>query len=146
VSFKLIGPQLLARFVRASEDVALFYELGLMGLYVGLSKLVRRRGLISLVEGDYRHLGRTGTSGAKVVLRRLTARSVDLFNANNPPARDHLVQTLKVPRSRIITGWWLAGLPSDQDSIELVISMVDRAPLCQKGVRAACCRPLTSRC
>jgi glycosyltransferase involved in cell wall biosynthesis len=113
MSVKLVSPRLLARFVRAAEDVAIVYELGLVGVYAGLSKLVRRRGLISLVEGDYRHLGRTGTAGAKVLLRRLAARSVDLFIANNPPARDYLVQTLKVPCSRIITGWWLAGWPTD---------------------------------
>ncbi|WP_285653763.1 glycosyltransferase family 4 protein [Actinomycetospora sp. NBRC 106375] len=113
MSFKLISPQLLAKFARASEDVAIIYELGLVGLYAGISKLVRRRALISLVEGDYRHLGRTGTVWAKVALRRLTARSIDLFIANNPPARDYLVETLKVPRSRIVTGWWLAGLPPD---------------------------------
>ena len=113
MSVKLVSPRLLARFARAAEDVVIIYELGLVGFYAGLSKLVRRRGLISLVEGDYRHLGRTGTAGAKVALRRLAARSVDLFIANNPPARDYLIETLKVPRSRIVTGWWLAGLPAD---------------------------------
>lgn len=113
MSLKLASPRLLARFVRAAEDVAIVYELGLVGLYAGLSKLVRRRRLISLVEGDYRHLGRTGTAGAKVALRRLAARSVDLFIANNVPARDYLVDTLRVPSSRIVTGWWLAGLPPD---------------------------------
>ena len=102
MSFKLISPRLLARFARAAEDVVIIYELGVVGFYAGLSKLVRRRGLISLVEGDYRHLGRTGTAGAKVALRRLAARSVDLFIANNPPARDYLIETLKVPRSRIV--------------------------------------------
>ena len=56
-SFKLVSPRLLARFARAAEDVVIIYELGLVGFYAGLSKLVRRRGLISLVEGDYRHLG-----------------------------------------------------------------------------------------
>ena len=110
---KLVGPRLLTRFARAAEDVAIFYELGLVGLYAGLSKLVRRRALISLVEGDYRHLGRTGTAGAKVALRRLAARSVDVFMANNPLGEEYLVETLKVPRSRIVTGWWLAGMPTD---------------------------------
>lgn len=113
MSVKLVSPRMLARFARAAEDVTIVYELGLVGLYAGLAKLVRRRGLISLVEGDYRHLGRTGTASAKVALRRLAARSVDLFIANNPPARDYLVETLRVPRSRIMTGWWLAGLPLD---------------------------------
>jgi hypothetical protein len=65
------------------------------------------------VEGDYRHLGRTGTAFAKVALRRLAARPVDLFIANSAPARDYLVETLKVPGSRIVTGAWLAGMPSD---------------------------------
>jgi glycosyltransferase involved in cell wall biosynthesis len=113
MSVKLVSPRLLARFVRAAEEVVIVYELGLVGLYAGLSKLVRRRRLISLVENDYRHLGRTGTAGVKVALRRLAARSVDLFVANNPPAREYLVDRLQVPRSRIVTGWWLAGLPTE---------------------------------
>jgi glycosyltransferase involved in cell wall biosynthesis len=116
MSLKLVSPRLLARFASATEDVAIVYELGLVGLYAGLSKLVRRRRLISLVEGDYRHLGRTGTAGIKVALRRLAARSVDLFIANNAPARDYLVDTLKVPRSRIVTGWWLAGMPPELEA------------------------------
>src|SRR5574341_579806 len=113
MSVKLVSPRLLARFTRAAEEVVIVYELGLVGLYAGLSKLVRRRRLISLVEGDYRHLGRTGTAGVKVALRRLAARFVDLFVANNAPAREYLVDILKVPRSRIVTGWWLAGLPEE---------------------------------
>ena len=113
ISVKLVSPRLLGSFVRAAENVAIVYELGLVGLYAGLSKLVRRRKLISLVEGDYRHLGVTGTAGVKVALRRLAARSVDLFIANNAPARDYLIDTLKVPGSRIVTGWWLAGLPPE---------------------------------
>jgi glycosyltransferase involved in cell wall biosynthesis len=116
MSVKLVSPRLLASFTRAPEDVFILYELGLVGLYAGLSKALRPRRrprLISLVEGDYRHLGRTGTAGVKVALRRLAARSIDIFVANNAPARDYLVDTLKVPRSRIVTGWWLAGLPAD---------------------------------
>jgi glycosyltransferase involved in cell wall biosynthesis len=113
MSVKLVSLRLLARFARAPEDVIIVYELGLVGLYAGLSKALRPRGLISLVEGDYRHLGRTGTSAVKVALRRLAARSIDVFIANNPPARDYLIDTLKVPDSKIVTGWWLAGLPKD---------------------------------
>jgi glycosyltransferase involved in cell wall biosynthesis len=116
MSLKVVSPRLLATFARATEDVIIFYELGLVGIYAGLAKLIRRRALISLVEGDYRHLGQTGTAGAKVALRRLAARSVDLFIANNPLAEEYLVDTLKVPRSRIVTGWWLAGLPTDLPS------------------------------
>ncbi len=113
MSVKLVSPRLLARFSGAAEDVVIVYELGLVGLYAGLSKIIRRRRLISLVEGDYRHLGTTGTAAVKVALRRLAARSIDLFIANNAPARDYLVETLEVPASRIVTGWWLAGLPSE---------------------------------
>jgi glycosyltransferase involved in cell wall biosynthesis len=39
------------------------------------------------------------------------ARTVDVFVANNWPARDYLVTTLNVPEGKIIVGWWLAGLP-----------------------------------
>jgi glycosyltransferase involved in cell wall biosynthesis len=113
MSVKLVSPRLLARFTRAPEDVVIVYELGLVGLYAALSKALRRRRLISLVEGDYRHLGRTGTAAVKVGLRRLAARSIDVFVANNAPARDYLVDTLKVPDSKIVTGWWLAGLPAE---------------------------------
>ncbi|NMO90287.1 glycosyltransferase [Actinomycetospora sp. TBRC 11914] len=113
MSLKLVSPRMLVRFARATEDIAIVYELGLVGLYAGLTKLVRRRGLISLVEGDYRHLGRTGTARVKVALRRLAARFVDLFIANSAPARDYLIDTLKVPRSRVVLGPWLAGLPAD---------------------------------
>jgi glycosyltransferase involved in cell wall biosynthesis len=110
---KLVGPRLLAAFARAPEDVVVVYELGLVGLYAGLAKAVRRRRVVSLVEGDYRHLGRTGTAAAKVAVRRLAARMVDVFVANNELARDYLVATLKVPEDRIVVGWWLAGLPPE---------------------------------
>jgi glycosyltransferase involved in cell wall biosynthesis len=113
MSVKLVSPRLLAMFTRAPEDVVIVYELGLVGLYAGLSKALRPRRLISLVEGDYRHLGRTGTAAVKVALRRLAAKSIDVFIANNAPARDYLINTLKVPESKIVTGWWLAGLPAD---------------------------------
>lgn len=113
MSVKLVSPRLLTRFTRAPEDVVILFELGLVGLYAGLSKALRPRRLISLVEGDYRHLGRTGTAALKVALRKLAARSIDVFVANNAPARDYLVEVLKVPDSKIVTGWWLAGLPPE---------------------------------
>lgn len=114
VTLKVVGPRLLLRFVRAPEDVIIVYELGLVGLYAGLSKLLRRRRrVVSLVEGDYQHLGRTGTAGFKLPVRRLAARLVDVFLANNQLARDYLAGTLQVPDDRIVVGWWLAGLPPD---------------------------------
>ena len=58
---------MLLEFARAPEDVFIIYELGLVGLYAGLSKLFRPHKVVSLVEGDYRHIGRTGTAPLKVV-------------------------------------------------------------------------------
>jgi glycosyltransferase involved in cell wall biosynthesis len=113
MSVKLVSPRILLEFARAPEDVWIIYELGLVGLYAGLSKLFHRHKVISLVEGDYRHIGRTGTAPLKVVVRRLAARSVDVFVANNPPAREYLIRTLGVPEDKIIVGWWLAGMPAD---------------------------------
>ena len=54
-----------SEFVRAPEDVVVIYELGLVGLYAGLSKLFRRHKVVSLVEGDYRHIGRTGSAASR---------------------------------------------------------------------------------
>ena len=113
MSVKLVSPRMLLEFARAPEDVLVIYELGLVGLYAVLSKLFRPHKVVSLVEGDYRHIGRTGSARLKVALRRLAARFVDVFVANNPPAREYLIRTLKVPEDRIVVGWWLAGLPAD---------------------------------
>ena len=112
VTVRIISPRLLVEFARAPEDVIVCYEFGLVGLYAGLSKLLRRRRrVVALVEGDYQHLGRAGTAGVKVALRRFAARRIDAFVANNELAKRYLVGTLKVPEERIVMGWWLAGLP-----------------------------------
>ena len=112
VTVRIISPRLLAEFARAPEDVIVCYEFGLVGLYAGLSKLLRRRRrVVALVEGGYQYLGKTGTAGVKVALRRFAARRIDVFVANNELAKRYLVGTLKVPEERIITGWWLAGMP-----------------------------------
>jgi glycosyltransferase involved in cell wall biosynthesis len=113
MSVKLVSPRMLLEFARAPEDVLVIQELGLVGLYAGLSKLFQPHKVISLVEGDYRHIGRTGNAFLKVVVRRLAARFVDVFVANNPPAREYLIRTLNVPEDKIVVGWWLAGMPAD---------------------------------
>jgi glycosyltransferase involved in cell wall biosynthesis len=113
MTIRLISPRLLLELVRAKEDVVVVYELGLVGLYAGLSKLLRPHKVISLVEADYRHGGRNGTIGVKVALRRFAARAVDVFVTNSPSARDYVTATLDVPEEKIIVGWWLAGLPSE---------------------------------
>lgn len=113
MSVKLVSPRILLEFARAPEDILITYELGLVGLYAGVSKLFHQHKVISLVEGDYRHMSRTGTAGIKVALRRFTARYIDVFVANNTPARDYLIRTLNVPEKKIIVGWWLAGMPAD---------------------------------
>jgi hypothetical protein len=113
MSIKLVSPRMLLELARAPEDVLVIYELGLVGLYAGLSKPFRPHKVVSLVEADYRHLGRAGTAPLKVMVRRRVARFVDVFVANNPPAREYLVRTLDVPEDKIIVGWWLAGMPAD---------------------------------
>jgi glycosyltransferase involved in cell wall biosynthesis len=113
MSVKLVSPRILLEFARAPEDVLITYELGLVGLYTGLSKLFHQHKVISLVEGDYRQIGRAGTAPIKVVFRRFTARYIDVFVANNAPARDYLIRTLNVPEDKIIVGWRLTGMPAD---------------------------------
>ena len=127
MSVKAVSPRLLAEFVRAPEDVVVIYELGLVGLYAGLSKLFRRHKVVSLVEGDYRHIGRTGSARLKVAVRRFAARFVDVFVANNPPARDYLVRTLNVDVDKIVVGWWLAGFPAT------LVARPPRAPAARDG-------------
>jgi glycosyltransferase involved in cell wall biosynthesis len=129
MSVKLVSPRMLFEFARAPEDVLIIYELGLVALYAGLSKLFRPHRVISLVEGDYRHLGRAGTAPLKVMFRRLAARSVDVFVANNPPAGEYLISTLNVPEDKIIVGWWLAGLPADLVARPLVEQVPEGLPL-----------------
>ena len=113
MSVKLVSPRILLEFARAPEDVLITYELGLVGLYTGVSKLFHQHKVISLVEGDYRHIGRAGTAPIKVAFRRFTARYIDVFVANNAPAREYLIRTLNVPEDKIMVGWWLAGMPAD---------------------------------
>ena len=116
ISVKLISPRMFVELVRAREDIVVVYELGLVGLYAGLSKLLRSHKVVSLVEGDYRHSGRTGTIRVKVALRRFAARFVDVFVTNSPSARDYVTGPLDVPEEKVIVGWWLAGLPSELES------------------------------
>jgi glycosyltransferase involved in cell wall biosynthesis len=115
MSIRVISPRLLVELVRAPEDVVVVYELGLVGLYAGLSKALRPRKVVSLIEGDYMYLGRKGTAAVKVAFRRLAARYVDAFVANSEPARNYLIGTLRVPERKIVMGWWLAGLPPNLD-------------------------------
>jgi glycosyltransferase involved in cell wall biosynthesis len=60
----------------------------------------------------------------KVAFRRVVARFVDVFVANNLPAQGYLSRTLKVPDDKIVVGWWLAGLPAD-----LAARRPDNAPI-----------------
>ena len=124
MSVKLVSPRMFLELARAPEDVLISYELGLIGLYAGLSKLFRPHKVVSLVEGDYRHLGRAGTAPLKVMARRFTARFIDVFVANNPPAREYLIRSLDVPEDKIIVGWWLAGMPADLPARPLAIAAV----------------------
>ena len=79
ITVRVISPRLLAALARAPEGVIVCYEFGLVGLYAGMSKLLRPRRVVVLVEGHYKHLGRTGNTAPKVVLRRFAARLIDVF-------------------------------------------------------------------
>jgi len=130
MSVKLVSPRMLLELARAPEDVLIIYELGLVGLYAGLSKLFRPHKVVSLVEGDYRYIGRAGTAPPKVMARRLAARFIDVFVANNPPAREYLIRTLDVPDDKIIVGWWLAGMPADLEAHPLAaVPIPEGSPL-----------------
>jgi glycosyltransferase involved in cell wall biosynthesis len=131
ITLKVVGPRLFMKFARAREDAIVVYELGLVGLYAGLAKLIRRHTVVSLVEGNYEHLGKTGTAAFKLPVRRLAAWLVDVFVANNELARSYLVGTLGVPERKIVVGWWLAGLPADLQPMppEGVVPVPDDVPL-----------------
>ena len=98
MSVKLVSPRILLEFARAPEDILITYELGLVGLYAGVSKQFHQHKVISLVEGDYRHIGRAGTLGIKVAFRRFTARyyrtlrgdAARVVPRETPPARARL--------------------------------------------------------
>lgn len=126
MSVKAVSPRLLAEFVRAPEDVVVIYELGLVGLDAGLSKLLRRHKVVSLVEGDYRHIGRTGSARLKVALRRFAARFVDVFVANNLP-RGTTWSGRSTNVDKIVVGWWLAGFPA------ALVARPPRAPGARDG-------------
>jgi len=81
-----------------------------------MSKVRGRRKVVVLVEGDPGHLGKTGSAGVKVLLRRLIARFADVIVANSSAATNYLAGTLRVERERIVEGWWLAGLPGTDDA------------------------------
>jgi glycosyltransferase involved in cell wall biosynthesis len=107
----VISPRLLLELARASEDIVLVNELSLVTLYAGLSKIFRRRKVISMIENDYRPLGLDHNVALKVAFRRFAQRFVDLFIANCEPAKNYMVETIGAPAKKVIVGWWLAGLP-----------------------------------
>ncbi len=106
-----ISPRLLATLLRAPEDVVVVQELNLTALFAVLSRLRRGRRVVALAEGDLTVLGPTGGARVKIAFRRAVARFVDAFVANGDGARRYLTAVLRVPDRRIVTGWWLAGLP-----------------------------------
>ena len=110
---RLVSPRLLWEFLRSGEDVLVIYEFGLVGLYAGVSKILRHRRVVALVEGDYRHLANNATALGKVAFRRIAARLVDVIVANNVPAKDYLTNDIGVRPDKIVVGWWLAGFPAD---------------------------------
>jgi glycosyltransferase involved in cell wall biosynthesis len=113
MSIGVVSPRLLLELARAPQDILLINEFGLVALYAVLSKIFRRRKVISMIENDYRHMGLAHNIFFKVALRKLAQRFVDVFVANCDQAKNYMVETLGTPAERVIVGWWLAGLPED---------------------------------
>lgn len=110
----VVSPALWWRLVRAPESIVMTRELNLATLFAGASKIRRNRKVVTLVEGDINYLGTAGTARAKVLLRLVVARFVDVFVANSSAATSYLTNELKVPRKKIVEGWWLAGVPDSE--------------------------------
>ena len=86
--------------------------------------------------GRLPRIGRTGTAFLKVVVRRLTARFVDVFVANNPPAREYVSERSTSPRSRSSSaGGWPACRPTSRRS-------PGRGAGPRGGAAVRLCRPL----
>lgn len=118
LTVKAISPRLALDLARHPAEVVVTLEVDLTTLFALLTKVVRPgRRVVSLIEGDPRGLGITGSARWKVAFRRIVARFVDGFIANSPQATAYLTSALGVPRSRISEGWWLAGLPADLESV-----------------------------
>lgn len=111
LNIRVISPRLLGELLRAPEDVVILEQPNLATLYALLSKLVRRRKVVTLIEGDYKHLGKTGTTPPKVAFRWLLAHFVDLLITNSEDAEAYVKRTLRMPSHKVVVGWWLAGLP-----------------------------------
>lgn len=112
MSIKVIHPGLALDLVRSRAREVIVLELDLAAMYALLSKLFRpRRRVVALIEGDVRMLGSTGSVGWKMAFRRLVARFVDAFAANNTHAVRYLTEDLGAPPGRVVHGWWLAGFP-----------------------------------
>jgi hypothetical protein len=93
------------------EDVVVCYELGLVGLYAGLSKAFRPRKVVSLIEGTTsisagraRRRSRSPYAGSQHGSSMRSWRTAS-------PRRNYLLGTLNVPERKIVVGWWLAGIP-----------------------------------
>jgi hypothetical protein len=109
MSVKAVRPRLLAEFARAPEDVLVIYELGLVGLYAGLSKLVRRHKVVSLVGAIDTSAGPIGSHQGRPALRG----AVLGFRGQQRACGGYLIRTLNVNADKIVVGWWL-GLPADR--------------------------------
>lgn len=116
----VVSPRLLWRLMTAPEDVVLSVELNVATLLAVMSKVLKRRKVVVLIEGDLTLLGATGSAKMKQWLRRIVARFVDGFISNSPDSTRYLVEAVGARRDRIVEGWWLAGLPKvKRDTVDV---------------------------
>lgn len=112
LTVRYVRPVVLLAILRARHDVVIVQEVNLLTGFAVLSKIVRRRAVVALIEGDLTsRIGRTGSARWKMAYRRTVARAIDLFIANDPGARHYLLEGLGIDGARVLDGWWLAGHP-----------------------------------
>lgn len=119
LNVNVIGTRALRLLWDAPEPLVVVNEINLAALYAVLSKLRRRgRRVISLIEGDITRMGATGNVWWKMVFRRLLTPFMDGFVANTAATAVYL-RRLGVPARRIVTAWWLSGLPDGLEATPL---------------------------
>jgi len=86
--------------------------MGLGAVYAVIARALRGCRVVALIEAPQNRLGAAGVAPWRRWLRRILARGIDAFAANDEVTAAYLMDEVGVPRSRISVGWWLAGFPS----------------------------------
>ncbi len=108
----LVGPWLLTALLRTRPRTVFVQEMGLGAVYAVIARALRGCRVVALIEAPQNRLGAAGVAPWRRWLRRILARGIDAFAANDEVTAAYLMDEVGVPRSRISVGWWLAGFPS----------------------------------